>query len=610
MALIPIAWDHAVVINNRFERVPPRDRVALGLGAAVTTTVLLVSCLVILRPGTAPGMVNGDTLSVFAGVLAGVCSLYAAARRHGALRRCWLLLASMILMNAVGAALWLAYGDDSGSARALNVADVLYLAAIVPLLAGLVLYPMASGLRRTWGPLLLDGLVLGSSLLLLSALLGLSDVNRELEGSAAFVHLVYPVTDVLVTSLVLVLLLRSTGRIRIDGVFLGMAFAAFCVADQAYALTTVRGDALSSVYQLGYIAAALLLASAALAAATLESLPSILQRDLSGPIAPILPDLAAFGALGACALLDVSGGVELVLVATVLSLTALRQLARTAQNRQLRRDLELRVIERTDEVRLLTQEHQRLDGMKREFVSAVSHELRTPLTAIRGALEMLADGDVGELPPRAQPVVQMATRGSERLSRLVNEIIDLERLESGTFGFQPVSQDLRPLLTDVVESLAPIANEAAVHMLVSPVAARVVCDGDRVTQALVNLVGNALKFTEPGGIVTVEAAVTVEEVQVSVSDTGRGIPQAELAAIFDRFHQVDPDDARQNEGTGLGLAITQRIIQKHGGRIWAESTLGQGSTFHFTLPLDRAPGLPLSLPDKPRLSRARAGHAA
>jgi signal transduction histidine kinase len=298
----------------------------------------------------------------------------------------------------------------------------------------------------------------------------------------------------------------------------------------------------------------------------------------------------AFAALGLCAVGDIGGDVQLGLVATVLVLTALRQLARTAQNQRLRRDLEARVLARTEEVRLVTEEHRRLDGMKQEFVSAVSHELRTPLTAIRGALEMLADGDAGVLPPQAQPVVEMATRGSERLARLVNDIIDLERLESGTFGFRAASHDLYPLLADAAESLAPLARTGQVDVRVSSVSVQVLCDRDRVTQALVNLVGNALKFTCPGGTVSVTSEVWPEEVRVSVSDTGRGIPEGELAAIFGRFHQVDPDDARHNAGTGLGLAITQRIVEELGGRIWAESTVGVGSTFHFTLP--RAPGTP------------------
>ncbi len=589
---------------------PGRGSVVPWLGAAAIAVVLVLSSLVLLGSWSGVPGLDGDTLTILSCVLALLCALYAADRRHGALRWSWLLLGSVILFNIVGTVLEILYRDDPGTPPALTVADTLYLIALVPEVVGLVLYPMAQGLRRTWRPLLLDGLVMGSSLLLLSAMLGLSDVSGALQGSEAFAYLVYPVTDVLVISLVVVLLLRSSGRVRPDVVLLGLAFAAFDLGDHGAALSSIVDDRLSDIYPMGYVAAALLLAAAALAAATVETRAPVLQRDLSGRIAPILPDLAAFAALGLGALEGVDGDVQLVLVAAVLSFTAVRQLARTSQNLRLRHDLEHRVAERTEEVRLITEEHLRLDTMKQEFVSAVSHELRTPLTAIRGALEMLADGDAGELPERAQPVVEMATRGSERLSRLVNEIIDLERLESGTFGFHPSSQDLQPLVVDTVESLAPLAGEAGVEVLVRPTEARVVCDGDRVAQALVNLLGNALKFTAPGGTVTIATAVTDEGVRVSVSDTGRGIPEAELAAIFGRFHQVDPDDARQNAGTGLGLAITQLIVEEHGGRIWAESTLDQGSTFHFTLPRDTTTPQPVAARPEGRPLLRRAGHAA
>jgi signal transduction histidine kinase len=568
-------------------QVPPRP-VALATGIVTIAAVALLSVVVILGHQTWTPWVSADSVTVLACLLALACAVYAVVRRRGALRRAWLLLTTVILLNTVGGTLDLFHGGDTGP-DALTLADSLYLLALLPQVAGLVLYPMAHGLRRTLGPLLLDGLVLGSSLLLLSDLLGLSQVSDTLQGADAFAFLVYPVTDVLTVTLVVVLLLRSSGRTRIDAVLLGLAFAAFDVADHGYAVSSVRSDMLSDVYPLGYVAAALLLGGAALAAATMDTVTPVLQRDLSGRIAPILPDLAAFAALGASVAAGVDGDVQLVLVVAVLSLTALRQLSRTAQNLRLRHDLEGRVAERTEELRQITEEHRRLDGMKQEFVSAVSHELRTPLTAIRGALEMLADGDAGELPVQAQPVVEMATRGSERLSRLVNQIIDLERLESGSFGFHPAAHDLHPLLLDAAESLAPLAQEARVTVQVLPVQARVVCDGDRVAQALVNLIGNALKFTQPGGAVTIEGVVTVEGVQISVRDTGRGIPQDELDAIFARFHQVEPDDARQNAGTGLGLSITQRIVEEHGGSIWVESTLGQGSTFHFTLPLDPAP---------------------
>ena len=570
---------------------PPCGRTAFRLGTTVLATIMVLASVVILGPWSWGPWLTPDSLSLLTGAVSFGCCLYAAARRRGALGRSWLLLASMLVLNLVGGTLWLGQGGG-GTARALSLADVLYLLALVPAVAGIALYPMARGLRRTWGPLLLDGLVLGSSMVLLLFRLGLSDVNRIIRGSADFVYLVYPITDVMLMSLVVVMMLRSAGRARIDVALVGTTFAAFAVADEGFALTSVHGTALDSVYQLGYVAAALLLANGALAAATLETGTRVLQRDLSGPIAPVLPDLAAFLVLALCVFSGIDGAFQFALVAAVLVLTGLRQLVLTLQNLRLRRDLERRVLERTEEVRLITEEQQRLEAMKHEFVSAVSHELRTPLTAIRGALELLATGEAGDLPAEAQPVVAIASRGSQRLSRLVNDIIDLERLESGTFGIHTASHDLGPLLLDATESLSPLAREARVLVVVDPVSAQVVCDGDRVTQALVNLVGNALKFTAPGGSVTLSARTTNGSVQVSVRDTGRGIPQSELSAIFDRFHQVDPDDARQNAGTGLGLAITQRIVHAHGGTIWAESTRDVGSTFHFTLPLDTSRTLP------------------
>ena len=562
------------------------DRYALGVGTTVLAAVMALSTVVVLQ-GRTWGPVTSDSLAVLAGALAAACALHTAVRRSGRVRVSWLLLAAMIGLNAAGGTSWLSAGG-SAAERSLSVADALFLSGVAPTVAALLLYPMASGLSRAWRPVLVDGRVVGSSLLLLTALLGLSEVARTLDGGRAFVFLVYPVLDVAILSLVVVLLLRSTGRLRIDVVLLALTFGAFSVADLGFALTSVRGEAVGAVQTLGYVAAALLLAAAALTAATLDTRPRVLLKHLSGPVAPMLPDVAAFTVLGTCFVSGIEDDVQGVLVVVVLVLTGLRQLMLTTQNLRLRRNLEHRVAERTEELRALTAEHERLDGMKQEFVSAVSHELRTPLTAIRGSLELLADGDVGELPPGARPVVEMASRGSQRLSRLVDDIIDLERLESGTFGFDPTSLDLLPLLHEATGSLAPLAREAGVEVSVAAVCAQVHCDGDRIAQAMVNLVGNALKFTPPGGRVDVTSVIRGREVRVSVADTGRGIPAAELSAVFERFHQVEPDDARQHAGTGLGLSITRRIVEANGGRIWVESECGTGSTFHFTLPLGAA----------------------
>lgn len=555
------------------------------VGGSAVVVLLAAACMTVLGGWSWEPLVTGDTVTVVSAALAGACGIYAARRNRGPLRRAWVLLATMALLLSSGGVLWLLDGGTSATPRTVDASDAFYLVSLAPAVAGLLVYPMTQGLRQTWRPLLVDGLVLGSSTLLLMSLFGLSEVSGALEGGEAFVYLVYPVTDALLFSLVVVLLLRSTGRLRLDVVLVALMFAAYALADLGYSLSSVRGVALSSAYQMGYVAAALLLASGAIAAATLPTKPRVLHTDFAGPVAPVLPDLAALSALGACLVVGVSGRLEIILVVAVLTLTGLRQLTRTMHNLRMRRDLERRVVERTEEIRLITEEHRRLDAMKREFVTAVSHELRTPLTAIRGALELLETGDAGDLPEEARPVVAMASRGSERLSRLVNDIIDLERLESGTFGLRPSAHHLHPLLVDAVKSLAPLARQAGVSVHVVPTSVLVECDGDRVTQAVVNLLGNALKFTAPGGRVTIATQVLGDRLEVSIQDTGRGIPESELAAIFDRFHQVEEEGADPTSGTGLGLSITLRIVEAHGGRIRVDSELGHGSVFYFTLPL-------------------------
>ena len=178
----------------------------------------------------------------------------------------------------------------------------------------------------------------------------------------------------------------------------------------------------------------------------------------------------------------------------------------------------------------------------------------------------------------------MAARGTLRLQRLVEDIIDLERLESGEFGFRPAPQQLHQIFRDVAESLAPIAETAGIHLVVRAVHHQVLCDDDRVQQALVNLVGNAVKFTPPGGAVVLDATRRGTDVEVTVRDQGRGIPADQLDAVFERFHQVDTEGDTAKGGTGLGLTITRHIVESHGGRIWVESAPHEGTTFHFTLP--------------------------
>ena len=181
--------------------------------------------------------------------------------------------------------------------------------------------------------------------------------------------------------------------------------------------------------------------------------------------------------------------------------------------------------------------------------------------------------------------MSVAARGTRRLCRLVEDIIDLERLESGHFAFHPAPHDLHDLLLDTVESLAPLSGPAGIELVLQETHADVLCDGDRVQQALVNLVGNAIKFTSPGGAIHLETVCRGREVEVTVRDEGRGIPAEHLSAVFDRFHQVATDADQAKGGAGLGLTITRHIIEAQGGRIWVESEYGTGTAFRFTLPL-------------------------
>ena len=230
-------------------------------------------------------------------------------------------------------------------------------------------------------------------------------------------------------------------------------------------------------------------------------------------------------------------------------------------------------------------ERQAVEQLKQQFVSSVSHELRTPLTSIRGVLEMLSDGDAGDLPETAQELIGTAQRGSERLSRLVNDIIDVEKLASGDFSVVPRPTDVPALVHDAIASLEGLAAGTDVRLRVGELTGRALCDPDRVEQALVNLIGNAVKFSPEGGVVLVSAVAEETQVVVSVRDQGRGIPEDQLATVFERFHQVRTTDATEKGGTGLGLTITRSIVERHGGHIWVASPEGKGTTFSFTLPL-------------------------
>jgi len=264
-------------------------------------------------------------------------------------------------------------------------------------------------------------------------------------------------------------------------------------------------------------------------------------------------------------------------------------------------------------------DRKQIERMKDEFVSVVSHELRTPLTSIHGSLGMLSSGLLQPDSEQGKRLLQIATDSTERLVRLINDILDIERIESGKVKMEKESCDVADLIAEAVNVMQPLADKAGVTLSVSSLSTQIWADPDRIVQTLTNLLSNAIKFSPAGSTVWLSAELGSRESGVgsreegqegqgdkgtkgqgeattnnqqptpellfTVKDLGRGIPADKLDSIFERFQQVDSSDSRKHDGTGLGLAICRSIVQQHGGRIWVESILGEGSTFYLTLPI-------------------------
>ncbi|PNK02236.1 transcriptional regulator [Cylindrospermopsis raciborskii S07] len=233
-------------------------------------------------------------------------------------------------------------------------------------------------------------------------------------------------------------------------------------------------------------------------------------------------------------------------------------------------------------------ERKQVEKMKDEFVSVVSHELRTPLTSIHGSLGMLTSGLLSSTSEQGKRLLQIATDSTERLVRLINDILDIERIESGKVKMERENCDLRDLINSAINIMQPLADKAGVSLSIhnsNSSSIQLWADPDRIIQTLTNLFSNAIKFSEPGSTVYLMTELQKDQVLVTVQDTGRGIPEDKLESIFERFQQVDSSDSRNHDGTGLGLAICKSIVQQHGGKIWVKSILGEGSSFYFTLPI-------------------------
>ncbi|MEN3274555.1 MAG: hypothetical protein V7631_345 [Massilia sp.] len=239
-------------------------------------------------------------------------------------------------------------------------------------------------------------------------------------------------------------------------------------------------------------------------------------------------------------------------------------------------------------------ERKKVERLKSEFVATVSHELRTPLTSIRASLSLLADGYAGELPPDVAGLIKIAHQSTERLVRLVNDVLDIQKIEAAGMHFERDPQPLLPVAQYALEGMEGYAQENGVTLRLECVeAARglaAAIDHDRLVQVLTNLLSNAIKFSPRGATVTLVLAAHDGCARLSVRDQGGGIPAAFQPRVFQRFAQADGADTRQKGGTGLGLSISKSLVEEHGGRIGFETAEGKGTTFMVDLPLAGAPG--------------------
>ncbi|HSB78954.1 MAG TPA: ATP-binding protein [Candidatus Methylomirabilis sp.] len=284
--------------------------------------------------------------------------------------------------------------------------------------------------------------------------------------------------------------------------------------------------------------------------------------------------------------------------------------------------LEAKVAERTRELveanaalKASDQKLRALDRLKSEFVSNVSHELRTPLTAIRMSVDNLLDGVTGEISPMLERYLTRVKGNTERLVRLITDLLDLSRIEAGRIELHRTTVNAGDVIQEVVESLRPMAADKGLELAVSQTDAPLLAyaDRDKLQQILINLMGNAVKFTPAGGRVMITARYSdswllgsagsyeptlspagppisgnAGSVEIAIQDTGEGIPPEELGSIFEKFHQVRHDGQAKSQGTGLGLPIAKSLIELHGGRISVESQVGRGSRFVFSLPAAEA----------------------
>jgi signal transduction histidine kinase len=505
--------------------------------------------------------------------------------RSDRLRSFWRLMAAAFVAETIGDLVQAVYDLLLHSSPFPSLADPFYLAFYLLLVLALRRVPLpalSAGERRKT---MLDAatIVVGGGAVIWYFVLGPTALEGGQSPLAMIVSIAFPIGDLLLLAGLAVLVLRqSPVRVRRSLALVALALALGIVADVLYGDGQLHGTyAVGNAADLLYVLEFSTFAMAGICQVR-ERREHRDERDRWPTVsagAPMrrsraswLPYLSVATGLGVLLSVELGGSffpdVSLVLIVIVLTMLV------SARQYFAQREL----VQVQDALR-------RSEQVKDEFLSVVGHELRTPLASIRGSLGLLRGGVLGRLPTDAENMVSVALLNSERLGRLVNDILDIERMAAGRLTVEPSRIAARALIEQAVQVVQATADEAGVTLRLEAADIEVLADSDRIVQALVNLLGNAVKFSDRGGVVTVLVSRSGSEALFSVHDDGRGIPPDRLEAIFERFRQVDASDARERGGTGLGLPIARGIVEQHGGHMWAESFPGSGSTLRFTLPL-------------------------
>ena len=557
-------------------------------------------------PGTSAAMDIGDAAILAASLCALASTIYAAHRHRAENRRAWILMSVSMFIWSAGMAIWTYYGQTRDHQYPFpSLADAGFIGYALPAAAALLSFRRPAASPVAFARSMLDAAVIAVAVIFVSwtTVLGMVYRSPSIDPLMHWTGLGYPIVDITMVSLVLVLTMRSAPGERLPWFCLSGGLLVLAVTDSIYMMLTFQGisGVTGSPLAGGWVLAFLLIAFAAIVPEKTSWSRDSRAFRLALEMLPYLPVVGAI-VLSASV---IAGEDPFFLYTGVLLLVLVvgRQLLIVLENVTLTRELEEKVAERTVELLAAREEALESTRLKSEFLATMSHEIRTPMNGVVGLTALLLETPLDE---RQRRYAEGVSRAGESLLALINDILDFSKLEAGKVVLEPEPFDPRSVVEEVAGLVAESAQAKRLELIAychPEVPARLLGDAGRIRQILLNLASNAVKFTSRGEVALRVTASRLRgqnaRVRFEVRDTGIGIASSDQARIFDSFAQADASTTRRYGGTGLGLAISRRLAEAMGGEIGVSSRPGKGSTFWFTLPLPVAEAVEEAAPQRP-----------